>query len=186
MVSHPTRITQPLQQCEETDRSKGIILVISICVSLGFLMWWASAHFERGHAENPPKPILVKIPASMVPFVRQDAWSRESRGIGDHRKETISYFDVEPTPVSPINDLPQWSEWIYTPDDWSNWGKEFRGEDVSQCQAWFTFFNSGRWYGPFDQNHLPEFTNPPAISWSYPKTKWRVATNCTLRYFQRG
>jgi hypothetical protein len=121
-------------------------------------------------------------------MVRQDAWDRERQGIGDYRAMNVDYFDVAPTPISPTNGLPEGSEYLYAPDGWRNWGKEFVGPDISGCRAWFNFFNAnaGTWLGPYDENHLPEFTNPPAISWDYPRTKWRVATNCTLRYFRRG
>ncbi len=100
----------------------------------------------------------------------QDAWQREAQGLGDHRDQTIDHFDVGPTPAGCFE------EWIYVPSNWSRWGKTFfpGGPD---CQVWFWFFGSERPIGPYSPNDLPDFpVGPP--------TKWRISTNCTIRYFR--
>lgn len=159
---------------------------IAVVVALILLVWWMRPTIGKLSINSITDNTSHEPYVGGDPIVRQDAWERESQGIGDYRKVDTDHFDVDPTPISKVNGLPEGSEYIYHPDGWTDWGKEFIGPDISKCAAWFNFYNSGKWLGPYDQNHLPEFTNPPAINWNYPIPKWRVATNCTLRYFQRG
>ena len=161
----------PRPRPNRTSLHKALTLILGGIVALLLLM--ALRDFKnradasaKNSATNVPQSIAVPTPT--LPC--QDSWQREAQGLGDHRNQRIDYFDVEPTPAGCFE------ESIYAPSDWSRWGKMFfpGGPD---CQAWFWFFGSERPIGPYGPNDLPEFpVGPP--------TKWRISTNCTIRYFR--
>lgn len=148
------------------------LLKLILFVFVGALLIPVFLQYKHSREEAAKKDAsqIVAVSAPRLPC--PDAWTRQAQGIGDHRKEDVDHFDVEPTTPGCFSEL------IYEPSDWSRWEKMVISgkQDGSNCTIWFWLFGSDP-VGPYSQNNLPEF---PA---TVPRP-WRVSTDCTIRYFQ--
>ena len=137
------------------------------------LQWWKPALFacaalwvflvfgakvQRVLASPKPPPICG------------DSLQGDMQGLGDFSHSTVKQFDIAPTPgcFGPQISIPQWRVW------------EHRFVDPKAkehgCVVWFKYPSPDRVFGPFGSDKIPVFNNFPA--------KWRIANNCTYRYYQ--
>ena len=109
-------------------------------------------------------------PSGPTPSVCKDSWAREAKDIGNHLEEAdLEFFDITPSPGC-------FEQWNRMPRNWSRWGFQFMDSNP-KCFVWFWYYGSEKPIGPYYQNNLPDL---PVGS----LTKWRVYTNCTIRYFR--
>ena len=159
----PTSSAIPTPPGSNKGSGIGSLIVLACLIALAFVLF-------RG--VGPKLGPTLTSGAHATPLVCGDAWQRDSQKLGDHSQETTAYFDVAPTKNC-------FGEWISIPP-WKAWGKQFTDINAAKdgCLIWFQYWGRDRVFGPYGPNEIPEFNDYPG--------KWRISTNCTLRYYQKG
>jgi hypothetical protein len=144
---------------------RGLFMSLCIVLIAGSAIRSCSSSLQGTAPQGSTNLGAVTTPA---PDICADSSQRDSQGVGNHLNEHIEYFDVAPT-----SDC--FGEWIYIPSEWYQYRITFM-HNTPECRASFWFFGHAP-IGPFAQNSLPDhIVSDP--------TKWRVSTNCTVRYFR--
>ena len=171
----PGTQTVPPSRSASDPRKLLYIMLFLVVGNLFLLAVIQVAHRVMASLNNQPATTSqpATVAAQQPPMLPcQDSWKREAQGIGDHRKEDITNFNVRPMEPGCLSGL------IYAPSDWSRWSKMVVA-GTPDCLTWFQPFGSERPLGPFKPNELPEFP----VTAPHP---WRVSTECTLKYFQKS
>jgi len=166
----PTQSTPPVVQTSSRPISGNIVTVpilLILIVGISMAIWKAGLFARISHpTATASQPTIVTTPR-----VCKNAWQREERGIGNHANEGVGDFDIQPTNGC-------FGEWDTLPSSWADFDKEFvPGGD--ECRIWFHIFGQEKPIGPFGPNDMPEF------HWRTGQ-KFRVATNCTIKFFRNG
>ena len=113
--------------------------------------------------------------APAVPRLCDNALELDMQGVNDYSKKTMSYVDIPPG----SNEKLCFGSLVSIPR-WSVWDGQFTDPDADKhgCIAWVQYWGIDRTYGPFRQNQSIGLSNMPG--------KWRIATNCIVRYYQQG
>jgi len=113
--------------------------------------------------------------SSAVPPLCTDSLQLDMQGVNDYSKKTLSYVDIPPG----ANDKVCFGPLVSIPH-WSVWDVQFLDLNAEKdaCVAWFQYWGIDRIYGPIHWNQT--------IGWDNMPGKWRIASNCTIRYYQRG
>ena len=98
-----------------------------------------------------------------------------------HRPEDFSKSDLSLVDFAPASkDKVCLGTLVSIPSHWTVWDAQFLDPDAKKdgCVAWFEYWGIDKIYGPYYANQTLAFSDMPG--------KWRIASNCTIRYHQEG
>jgi len=159
----PAATTAPAPASKPTFSGGMVLAILMVGIILILLAGGKKeAILSKLRNEAPPQP----LPCGNV-FADDDA------GTLNHASELVDHFDVPPT----NNCL---GSRIFVPTKWRQWGYRFVDPKAREhkCQVWFWYPNHAQAFGPFGPDDTADF-------YDYPYG-WRVATNCTLLYYNKG